>query len=402
MSAPPPTAFEDQVAAALHRRAAPVTVDADARATIDRRIAQRARTRRVRCLGAAAVVVVALLAGAIALLPRGHDDAGVVTGPGVPAVHIPRLGLPSPGEGRGSAVTSYVPGRSAGIGLYPKLVAPRDGEDVSVANPALGAGFTLDVTAVSPAEFVEQFGPDATVTACHVNEHPAQCVSPPAAEPNSRGLVVWQPADGVLAKLSVAPGSEPETAGDRAAAVASQLIEMDDADWWTRAGAPAPLIGLGLPDSGGHAELNFYGPSDQGGSSGQVFDVPGWAPGTFQLFTSATAKPQTSLPTEFAGVEVEDVTVRGTPGVVTTIPRPLPFASPFVYTRSLIWVEGGLGYRLDFPDGTSTADAIAFAARLSTLSEDGWHDLLYPETVRPDLVPMPDLLAPVSPATTGR
>jgi len=176
---------------------------------------------------------------------------------------------------------------------------------------------------------------------------------------------------------------------------------VDDADWWTRSGTPVPLVGLGLADGDGHAELNFYGPSDEGGSSGQVFDAAGWAPGTFQLFTSATPSPQTSLPTQFAGVKLEDVTVRGTAGVVTTDPHPFPFSTSMEYTRSLIWVEGGLGYRLDFADGPSTADAIAFAGRLSLLTEDRWRDLLAPETVRPDLVPMPDVLAPVSPPTTG-
>ena len=64
-----PPAFEDQVAAALHRRAAPVTADDGARAAIDRRIAHRIRVRRARRAGVAARVAVVLLAGALAARP---------------------------------------------------------------------------------------------------------------------------------------------------------------------------------------------------------------------------------------------------------------------------------------------------------------------------------------------
>jgi hypothetical protein len=155
-----------------------------------------------------------------------------------------------------------------------------------------------------------------------------------------------------------------------------------------------------LPGGEGHSELNFYGPSDEGGSSGQLFDSPGWAPGTFQLFTSVTSQPQTEDPTQFAGIKLQDVTVRGEPGVVTTAAHPFPSGSTIEFTRSVIWVEAGIGYRLDFTDGASIQDAISFAGGLSTLTEAGWQHLLHPATIRPDLVPMPDVLTPVSPTTT--
>ncbi len=175
---------------------------------------------------------------------------------------------------------------------------------------------------------------------------------------------------------------------------------MEEADWWTRSGSPDALVGLGLAATDGHAELALYGPSEEGGSSAQVFDAAGWAPGTFELITSASAKPSTSLPTQFAGVKLEDLSVRGVPGIVTTAPEHALQLALSHHTRWLIWVEGGMEYRLDFTDAASTADAVEFAGRLAPMTDEQWHDLLFPATIRPDLVPMPDL-ATVVPSSTA-
>ncbi len=399
MTAPTPADFEDQVAAALRRRATVVTADTDARASIDRRIAQRARTRRVRRVGITAVVVVALLAGAVAFAERGHDDASVVTGPGVPAVHIPQLGLPT--ELGATGVIFYSPGRRAEVGLYPKLTGGAAG--LLTRNPAFSAQFVLYVSDLTPTDYVHDVlavGTDGMVESCDVGGAPAECVSPTQAGSSSRGLVVWQAAPRVLGRLSVTASTEPESSGSRAALVAGELVEMDDDSWWTMSGEAPSVAGLTWTSPDGHAELAVYGPSDSGGYSVQVFEVAGWAPGTFQLIGSAGAQPATSLPDQFAGTKLEDVTVRGVPGVVTTVPQEVDLGPPFAYTRSLLWVEGGLSYRLDFTDAASPADAVAFAARLGPLTEARWHDLLYPETIRTDLVPIRSLSAVSSPPTT--
>ena len=57
--------------------------------------------------------------------------------------------------------------------------------------------------------------------------------------------------------------------------------------------------------------------------------------------------------------------------------------------RTVIWFEGGFAYRLGFGPHVAEADAMALADQLAVVDAAAWRDLVYPETLDTDLLPMP-------------
>jgi hypothetical protein len=399
VSAPTPTSFEDQVATALHQRAAAVTAPADARAAIDRRLGQRARTRRLRRVGVAAAVVVVLIAGALAVVQRGHDDASVVTGPGDPVVQFPHLVAPPPSTVQ---VVGYSPGREidlaflpAGPALSPPAsVEPSDGGSAA-CEPCTTAqvdSATLRMT-VSEASFDEvgrSLGATAPGTPLQLGPHPAVYV-PNRVGGDFAGTLVWNPAPGVIAQLStvIAGPVEPEVAARTTLLLAGGLVEVDQATWEQLIDPTPTAPRLGLPGDGGHGEILSYSPT--GGRTVQILDVAGFPPASMQL----TARSGGDEATLDAVDDPDHVDVRGTSGLLQDT-SPLGVGA-LGFGRSLTWVEDGSTYELAFTDAISSRDAVKVANRFTVLTPAEWHALLFPTTLRTDLVPMPTFQPYVAP-----
>jgi len=117
----------------------------------------------------------------------------------------------------------------------------------------------------------------------------------------------------------------------------------------------------------------------------QRFDAPGSPPGTFQL----TSQAGVALDLHRAVSSAESVDVRGTSGLVGEAPDYVN--TDFHYSRSLVWADGGTLFRLDFTDVATDEQAVAFADGLSVLTTDERQALLFPTSLRTDLVPMRQL-----------
>ena len=400
---PAPTDFEDQVAAALRRRAAPITAEAGARDAIDHRIAQRTRARRARRAGLAAVVAIVLLAGALALAQRGHDDARVVTVPdpsGTPAADLPQLGLPAD-LGR-TRVYTYSPGRAVGIVVTPKGA---DQNPVLPGPPGIAVGsatIRVTVTDLSPAQVIGLNGPQDAVTLGSMNNLPILSRRiDPLFGGSVLGEAVWSPGPGVVAGLDVALAPDVADAGAKAVDLAGRLVELDDRAWLSLLDGDPTTRWLGLSGQAGGGEIAELDPV--GGSRGprgllrQVLDVPGRPPGTYRLTGGPLGGEDPAL-SETSDV-LDHVAVRGTTGQVSSYPRYAATTIPYV--ESLVWVEDGTRYTLDFTSNSTDVGAAEVADRLGVLSPDQWHEMLFPAILRTDLVPMTDLAASATTTTGG-
>jgi len=408
----PPTAptssadFEDQVAAALHRRADPVTADDGARAAIDRRIAHRTRIRRARRVGVAAIAAVVLLAGALALAQRGHHDASVVTvpDPTLPdtteraAVQLPQLGLPASLEG--THIYDYSPGRSVGIALSATATHAEErpaGVSGPPGFPVGSARVRVTVTDLSPEQVLELNGPQDAVATGTMNGLAVLSRSIDPLFGGSRlGEALWAPAPGVVAALDLAVPSGVVDAGAKAVALAGQLVELDDVAWQSLLNPDSSSEWLGLSGSVGRGEIVSFDPGGGSGLLVQVLDVPGRPVGTYRL----SGGPLGGDDADMADTPdvLDHVAVRGTVGLVFSYPRYA--TTTFPYSESLVWVEGGTRYTLDFTNDSTDVAAAALADQLKVLTSDEWHDLLFPTTLRTDLVPMTDLAATIGTTTT--
>jgi len=383
--------FETQVAGALRQRGAEVDVAGDGRAAIDRRIGQRKRHRRARRVGVAAVVLLIALAGTLTVLRRGHDDSRVVTVPGVPAVHIPQLGLPS-GSGT-NRIENYSPGRQ----LTEYLQPPAGSSDPG------GAQLTLTVTEASLSDVAHESGHWTGAEPITLNGQPA--VSYPAIPggPQMTASVVWHADDHVVAELVVLNPDQSGQPPHLADQLAAGLVELDDQAW---AGLLEPQgvnrrnVALAVLGNDGHTEISYYAPTDAsggGGGLGEVLDVPGYAPGTFTLvtfFVRITPSTPSSEPPGLVGTTPatsgggpDSMIVRGSSAVVLAPPADVEVPDDF--QSQLIWNEDGMQYRLEFKHAVSPQDAAKVADRLSRPSMADWQALLFPSTLRTDLVPMP-------------
>jgi hypothetical protein len=211
---------------------------------------------------------------------------------------------------------------------------------------------------------------------------------------DSAGSLVWQPVPGVVAELNVVVASSTGSVPPEVLAqlVAVGLVEVDEATWEHLIDPEPDAPRLGLTGRSGVGEISGYG---FGGSVAQVLDTPGFAPGTFQLTASGSPGPDT-----FDAVDDPDhVDVRGTSGLLGDAPAYM--ANAYGSTRSLSWVEDGSLYRLDFPDAITPDHAVKVADRLTTLMPGEWHALLFPTTLRTDLVPMPQFGPAVDPPPEG-
>jgi hypothetical protein len=386
--------FADQVTAALRQRGAEIDARPGGRAAIDRRIGRRARDRRVRRLGIAAAVLVMVIVGALTLLRSGSDDTNVVTVPGVPAVHIPQLGLP-PGAGT-NRIFAYSPGRYVFLAIVT--------DDATYPAGGVGAGSSKDrggdlrimVTDVPLDEMRSSLGPDVgPAEPSSVNGHPAEIFGPDPSGPALSGTVVWQVAPHVEAMLTLNGSASSTFTGPAAAHVAAGLVELDDAAWSALLDPPPVTTWLGLTGRAGRGEIAEYSPGVAGGKNlRQALDTPGWDRGTFLLSEEAIEGPidlwqtpgsvdgDTQAPDAAGG---DQVPVRGTVGRIRAVEG---LAQKTPYTDSLLWTENGVLYELDFTAAASPADAVEVAGRLRPLSATEWQALLFPSTLRTDLVPM--------------
>ena len=299
---------------------------------------QRARVRRMRRIGGAVAVVLLVIVGVVAVRHGSQDDARVVTVPGVPAVHLPQLGL-APADGT-NRIGGWSPGRSA--------------------------------------------------------------------------VVIRSPAPHVIAELEILRPDGADIPFSLPATMAGSLVALDDATWWgllNPFGTPRDGV-LALVGSGGHSEISSYQAADAsggGGSNVQVLDVPGYAPGTFELTTHFfVPTPGPAGPTKESGTVpgttpdtegADSIEVRGTRAEVLALPPDLEV--PDGFQSWVAWNQNGVPYRLSFDHTISPQDAARVAERLSAPTEDEWHAMLFPSTLRIDLVPMPNPQPSDGTDTTG-
>jgi hypothetical protein len=276
----------------------------------------------------------------------------------------------------------YSPGRFEELLLWPAGTSSNDVSGLYVT-PDASAG-PLPTTSAGSTEVARVRGETATVIAL-------RSATPAAA-------VVWEVAPGMRAMLTsggitlngIAPASstttrppvlDPEVAS-RLLALARQISPVSDATWSLelRTGRNQPGKGfkpitplvLGAPH--GSTEINVYEP---GFTAIESLDVPGFASGTFSLGRTAAEGPALRPP---AGSGT--VGVRGTRGA-------FDLDGPGVTPHQLSWPEHGAVYTLTYADGPTHQQAIAVADALSFPSPAQWHTLLFPATLRTDLVPVP-------------
>jgi len=185
-------------------------------------------------------------------------------------------------------------------------------------------------------------------------------------------------------------------AGAKAVALAGQLVELDDVAWQSLLNPDSSSEWLGLSGSVGRGEIVSFDPGGGSGLLVQVLDVPGRPVGTYRL----SGGPLGGDDADMADTPdvLDHVAVRGTVGLVFSYPRYA--TTTFPYSESLVWVEGGTRYTLDFTNDSTDVAAAALADQLKVLTSDEWHDLLFPTTLRTDLVPMTDLAATIGTTTT--
>ena len=389
MSPMPTDELERQLGSALTSKAATVTGEAtiEGRATIGRRVAQRARHRRtVRAVASVVMVAVLLAAGLFWWRDRGEGDDKVVTGPGVPAVQLPHVGLTGPRDTW--QLKAYSPGRWEELLVFPAGTPRGEGPYALLITPDASAGkVSLPTT------------PHSTETAT-VNGKPATVIA--LQSPTPAAAILWEIAPGLKAMLATdgpigggisedyrtgatwttPPPRIDSALANRLLATADRIGSVDDATWFSRLRSggisrPTPLAAPLVPaPSRGHAELDGVEPPF---FMSEHLDVPGFRPGTVTIAFSAYG------PVDLKGKGLHPVSVRGTQGIFADS----PIVAHRPQTHGLTWFERGLRVTIAYEGGATRRQVIDLADSLVVATAAQWRSLVEPSTLRLDLDPMP-------------
>ena len=167
----------------------------------------------------------------------------------------------------------------------------------------------------------------------------------------------------------------------RLLAVANRIVPVSDEAWanalrYGRDSAATgfhPITPLVLAAPHGSTEINVYEP---GFFALESLDVPGFAPGTFSL-TYQSAGP--------AALNLKGLATVRILGKKGAFVEDVAGQSP----HQLSWAEPGVLVTLSYPDGPTHGQAIAVANSLTVVTPARWQALLFPVTLRTDLVPVP-------------
>jgi hypothetical protein len=377
--------LERQLGVGLRERAghAVVPTTTVGRSAIEGRIRQRARHRRVRRTAATIVVLLAFVAAGLAWTRKGSTDGTVVSGPEVPAVHLPVLSLPQ--KGAMSELAVYSPGRS----VY-ELFRPVGATRSQVYDLAMA------VSASSAVKLPTTPGSTMSVT---VRGVPATAFALRSLDP-AAGLT-WQVAPGITALLTTGSLSEGVSSGGsttslpltldpalaaKLVALADQLVPMS-AQAQQRAleawAAPAgPTVRLTMPTARGDAEMWEVSPS---GELRQVVEDRDLVDGAVELDTGYLGGGNS-----YETPPGQHIRIRGHDAVLSTHDQSTAFG-PFAPGRyeMVTWVEGKVELALQYRSGVPIAQIEKLALELAPASAARWQQMIFPTTLRTDLVPMP-------------